>query len=229
MVRTLDSSRSIDNPARNRGRAAAEITFVILCVLIAEWAIIPIYGRRNSVGMIPIAGVFLFGFFSHRARRESAREIGFSLNDFLRALRLLVLWMMAGAAVLVVLGWFMGSLHFTRPKNWSTFALGQLSLFTWGLMQQYALQAIVNRRAQEIWGKGTPSVIAVALVFAGLHLPNLWLTAATLAGGILWAAVYQRAPNLFALALSHSIMTTVLACSISPAVLHGLRVGYNCF
>ncbi len=54
-------------------------------------------------------------------------------------------------------------------------------------------------------------------------------TFATLLGGILWAAVYQRSPNLYALALSHSIMTTVLSSTIYSAVLHGMRVGYNYF
>jgi len=216
-------------PGQGRARAAAEIAFVILCVLIAEWAIIPIFGRNKTIGMIPIAIVFLFGYLSHRARQESARELGFSRHNFLRAFRLLVYWMIPAAAVLFAIGWTAGNLHFSHPRSWSMFALGQFWLFLWALMQQYALQAIVNRRTQEFLGRGGASILAVALVFAALHLPNLWLTVATLAGGILWAAVYQRAPNLYALALSHSIMTTVLASSISPVVLHGLRVGYNYF
>jgi membrane protease YdiL (CAAX protease family) len=216
-------------PGQGRARAAAEIVFVILCILIAEWVIIPIFGRNKKIGMIPIAIVFLFGYLSHRTRRESARDIGFSRHNFLRAFRLLVYWMIPAAAVIFAIGWTAGNLHFSRPRSWSMFALGQFWLFLWALMQQYALQAIVNRRTQEILGRGSASILAVALVFAALHLPNLWLTVATLAGGILWAAVYQRAPNLYALALSHSIMTTVLASSISPVVLHGLRVGYNYF
>lgn len=216
-------------PGRGRARAAAEIAFVILCVLIAEWAIIPIFGRNKTIGMIPIAIVFLFGYLSHRARQESARELGFSRHNFLRAFCLLVYWMISAAAVLFAIGWTLGSLHLGLPRSWSMFVLGQFWLFLWALMQQYALQAIVNRRMQEILGRGSASILAVALVFAALHLPNLWLTVATLAGGILWAAVYQKAPNLYALALSHSIMTTVLASSISPAVLHRLRVGYNYF
>ena len=96
-------------------------------------------------------------------------------------------------------------------------------------MQQYALQAVVNRRAQEIWGKGWRSILFAAATFSALHLPNPWLMVATLAGGILWAAVYQKAPNLFALALSHSLITTVLSSAISPIVLHNMRVGNNYF
>jgi membrane protease YdiL (CAAX protease family) len=213
----------------SRSRAAAEIGFVVLCVLIAEWAVIPIFGRNKKIGMIPIAAVLIFSFLSHRTRRESAREIGFTGKNFLGAFRLLLPWMIPASALLIAAGWTLGSLHYSGPRSWGAIALSQFWLFLWGLMQQYALQAIVNRRAQEIWRKGWLSTMAAALIFAVLHLPNVWLTTATLAAGVLWASVYQRTPNLFALAISHSLMTSVLACSISPAVLHGMRVGYNYF
>lgn len=179
--------------------------------------------------MIPIAAVLIFGFLSHQMRRESAREIGFNGRYFLRAFRLLLLWMIPASSLLLAAGWTLGTLHYSGPRRWDSLLLAQFWLFLWGLMQQYALQAIVNRRAQEIWGRGWVSTLAAALIFAILHLPNAWLTTATLAAGILWSAVYQRSPNLFALAISHSLMTSVLACSISPALLHGLRVGYNYF
>ena len=82
----------------------------------------------------------------------------------------------------------------------------------WGLMQQYVLQGFINRRAQMALGRGWPSVLLVAFVFALLHLPNPWLAFATFAGGLVWAYVYQRAPNLLALALSHALMSMLLAC-----------------
>jgi len=62
-----------------------------------------------------------------------------------------------------------------------------------------------------------------------LHLPNPWLMAATFLGGLIWAAVYQRAPNLWALALSHALMTWVLISTLPAAALGGLRVGYKFF
>jgi hypothetical protein len=210
----------------SRARAAAEIAFVVLCVLAAEWLVIPIFGRRKSIGMIFVGIVFLFGFFSHRSRHESARTIGFTLLNFVPSLRLLFLWMIPASAALFATGRLLGSLHF-MSGSWTAFVLGQCWLLLWALMQQYALQAIVNRRTQEIWGKGTYSVLTVAVIFAALHVPNLWLMAVTLAAGILWAAVYQRYPNLYALAVSHCLMTDVLASSISASLLHGLRVGYN--
>ncbi len=228
-VRDACGTDSIEATRRTRARAAAEIAFVILCVFIAEWVVIPIFGRHSRVGMIPVAAVFVFGFFSHRTRGESARDIGFSGHNFGRASCLLLLWMIPAGVILLGAGFALGSLHRAFPLNPGGLFLSQLALFLWGLMQQYALQAIVNRRAQDIWGGGAVSIGVVALIFASLHLPNLWLTLATLVGGVFWAWVYQRAPNLLALALSHSLMTTVLASSLSKTLLHGLRVGYHYF
>jgi membrane protease YdiL (CAAX protease family) len=96
-------------------------------------------------------------------------------------------------------------------------------------MQQYVLQGFINRRAQLALGPGWPSVLVVALVFALLHLPNPWLALATFAGGLVWAHVYQRAPNLPALALSHALTSMLLAASLPPALLRSLRVGIKYF
>jgi membrane protease YdiL (CAAX protease family) len=69
----------------------------------------------------------------------------------------------------------------------------------------------------------------VALVFGALHLPNPLLALATFAGGLVWAYVYQRAPNLLALGLSHGLMTWVLISSVPPESLYNLRVGFKFF
>ena len=96
-------------------------------------------------------------------------------------------------------------------------------------MQQYPLQGFINRRAQAVWGRGARSTLFVASVFALLHLPNPWLMLATFCGGLLWAWAYQRTPNLFALAFSHSVMTVVLVTTVPYSSLGGMRVGYGYF
>jgi membrane protease YdiL (CAAX protease family) len=60
-------------------------------------------------------------------------------------------------------------------------------------------------------------------------LPNPWLMTATFFGGLMWSYVYQREPNLWALALSHAVMTAILVITVPYGALHGLRVGYNYF
>jgi membrane protease YdiL (CAAX protease family) len=60
-------------------------------------------------------------------------------------------------------------------------------------------------------------------------LPNPLLTAVTLAGGVVLGNVYQRVPNLFALAVSHSIMTWLVVSTMPQSALYHLRVGLRYF
>jgi membrane protease YdiL (CAAX protease family) len=208
-----------------RSLAAWEIASVASSFLIAEWMVMPFAGNSKLVAAIPIGLAFALILLSHRARGESAREVGWRLDNFGRAARLLILPMLVGAIILIGLGLLMKSLRFDRQQvlEWA------LWLPLWGLMQQYVLQGFINRRAQVLYGRGSKSILLVALIFALLHLPNPWLSAATFAGGLVWAYVYQRAPNLLTLALSHALMSMLLALSLPPATLNSLRVGIKYF
>jgi membrane protease YdiL (CAAX protease family) len=219
-----ESADSID-----RSLAFWEIVSVITSCLIAEWVVFSL-GRGSGLALaVTLAFAFGFMFFSHRLRGESKRDIGLRLDNFGKAARLLALPMFLASAVLIVVGYISGNLNFIRWRGGqSVFGLPALGIL-WGLMQQYALQGFINRRAQIIWGRGLRSVLFVAVLFSALHLPNPLLTLVTFAGGILWAAVYQRAPNLIALALSHSLMTWVLVSTVPMSMLNGLRVGFKYF
>ncbi len=213
----------------DRALALWEIVSVVVSALIAEWVVFALAGDSAWALLFPIATVVAFMLMSHRARGETAREVGWRLDNFWAAARLLAVPMLVVVAMLVGVGLYTSNLDFVRWEGGqSLFGVPALSLM-WGPLQQYALQGFINRRAQIVWGRGWLSVIAVALVFALLHLPNPWLTLATFAGGLLWAYVYQRAPNLLALGLSHALMTWVLISSVPPAALHNLRVGFKYF
>ena len=69
----------------------------------------------------------------------------------------------------------------------------------------------------------------VAIAFSILHLPSPLLALLTLVAGVMWGYIYQRAPNLYALALSHAAVSLTLAMTISPYWLNGLRVGFKYF
>lgn len=206
-----------------------EISFVLICLLIAEWAILPFFGRNMLVGAIPVGLAFALMFFSHYARGETAPELGWRVDNLPQAMCLLIPPMLLTGALLIAVGWVGGSLNLGRSRAGVSFLWTLMWLFIWGLIQQYGLQAFINRRAQIIWGKGYRSILVVASIFGLLHLPNLWLALATFAGGLLWATVYQRVPNLYALAFSHSLMTVVLVSTLPASALHGLRVGFNYF
>ena len=214
-----------------RGLALWEIASVVSSALIAEWTILPFAGKEKLIGGIPILLAFALMFYSHRVRRETAREMGWRMDNFLEAARLLALPMILTTILLLIIGWASTGLRndlLARAGGRSIMWLPAWGIF-WGLLQQYVLQAFINRRAQLAFGRGWRSVLLVAAVFALLHFPNQWLSLATFIGGIIWAWVYQRAPNLPALALSHSIMTLLLIWTLPASALKGLRVGFNYF
>lgn len=219
-----ESSDGIVAASRNK-TALWEIVSVTSSFLIAEWMVLPFAGNSKIVAAIPLGLALALMLFSHRAYGETAREIGWRLDNFWQAARILLLPMLVAAALIVGLGVLNKSLRFNGRQmlEWA------LWLPLWGLMQQYVLQGFVNRRAQILYGRGWRSVLLVALVFALLHLPNPWLTVATLSGGLIWAYVYQRAPNLIALALSHALMSMLLACSLPASTINSLRVGIKYF
>ena len=229
MAKVGASTEAAGRTPRGLAGPLAEISLVVLCVLVAEWAVLPLFGRNYLAGLVPVCAAFAFMLLSHRRRRESAREVGFRLDNFGRALTLLLPPMTAAALFLVSVGWLSGSLRLGGVRPGRATASTYFSLYVWGLMQQYPLQCFINRRAQMLWGRGPRSILFVAAVFALLHLPNPWLTLATFCGGLLWAWAYQRAPNLWALALSHSLMTVVLVTTVPYSSLGGMRVGYGYF
>ncbi len=227
---TSDGSEQSGAMIGERALAAWEIASVVSSVLIAEWILSAAMERTRIVIAGPIALAFVLMISSHRLHRESLRDLGFRFDNFLSALKFLLLPMiLIGVLCLLVGWWFGGDLNFLRWHAERPIA-GQLVLgFGWGLLQQYVLQGFVNRRLQISVGRGWLSVLLVALIFGGLHLPNPWLSLVTFVGGAIWATTYQRAPNLFALALSHSIMTWILVSTLPASALNHLRIGFKYF
>ena len=220
---------NINQTTDERALAAWEIVSVISSVVVAEWVVLALAGDSQLMLSVPVVVVLAFMFASHRVRGESARDVGWRLDNFGAAARLLLLLFGPPAALLLLAGWLTGQLELLRWGGGQS-VLGAPALgVLWGLLQQYALQGFINRRAQAVWGRGWKSVLVVALVFGALHLPNPALTVATFAGGLLWAYVYQRTPNLLALGLSHGLLTWALIASVPPHWLNNLRVGFKYF
>jgi membrane protease YdiL (CAAX protease family) len=207
-----------------RGLALWEIASVATSCLIAEWVVLSFAGRSKLTIAIPTLLALGLMYLSHREREETFSEIGFRTDNFLAACRLLLLPTAIVMALILAVGWLAS--HSISLAPWRN---RFLLLPLWALFQQYVLNGFINRRAHLAFGKGAKSVVLVALVFSLFHLPNPLLAILTFVGGLIWAAVYQRQPNLFALALSHALSSLTLALAISPKLLESLRVGFKYF
>lgn len=210
--------------------AGWEVISITSSVLIAEWLLAATAGLNRFIAAIPVTLAFVFIIWSQRLHRDTLRDIGIRFDNFLRAVKLLLLPMIVVSVLAVLVGLALGARpnflgwHADRPLA------SQLTISTgWGLVQHYVLQGFINRRTQIVWGSGWLSVVVTALIFSLLHLPNPTLMVATLIGGLVWASIYQRAPNLFALALSHAAMSWVLVACLPPSMLNHSRIGLKYF
>jgi len=178
---------------------------IIAIVLAYTWLVAPIAPRWTAY----VAGALVVGVAI--ARALTTGEWGLRASALRPALWRAAAFTLLGALVLAVAGMRLGAWH-GRHLSAAEFAI----LFVWGLGQQFVLQTVILRET---------TVIAAALVFAALHLPNPFLAAVTFAGALAWCWIYSRYPNVLPLALSHALLTVVILNAFDDRITGRLRVG----
>lgn len=175
----------------------------------------------------PIVVIALFAaiaIWSHRWSGETARDLGFRLDNLGSSLKTVLSVVVPLAVVMFAIGAWTGLLH-VRPPDTLLPRLAVLPIS--GLVQQYGLLGFYFQRFQMVLPGSWVSTLAAAGTFALFHLPNLPLTVATFLVGILACRLYQKAPNLYALAIAHGILSFTIDTAFSGLLTDGMKVGHR--
>lgn len=168
-------------------------------------------------------GLFLvIAIAGHRRRGESARELGFRLDNFAASARLVFAFVGPLIGVMVVFGLAL-QLQREPPILGLATRLAVAPLF--GIAQEYGLLGFYYRRFQEVLPGPWAPILASAVVFTALHLPNppLMVMAFLVSVGACW--LYRRIPNLWVLGLAHGLLSIAVAIFLADILMAGLKVG----
>lgn len=169
--------------------------------------------------------LFLYALAVAWKSRVSAAECGLTLRHFAGALRLLALPTLLGAAILLFLGVATGTVDSRSFAADSRFWKRLIPLNA--LIQQMAIQLFFHRQLMPWLGPGRRTAVALTLFFVAVHTPNSGLMLGTLIGMYFWARAYQRRPNLYALALSHALLSALLMQTMPKWLLPSVSVGHR--
>ena len=115
-------------------------------------------------------------------------------------------------------------LHTLRPIRFDLGLAGWALYLPWGITQQYVLNGYFLRRLDAVFSRRA-SPIATSVLFSLAHLPNWFLMAVTLAGGLCCTRLYRRCPNLYVLGLVHGTIGFLLFLVVPDSISHHLRIG----
>ena len=198
----------------------AEVISVLLSILLVEWALEPFLVSSWLLAGPPLLA-FALMLYSHHCRGETAQALGFGPRCFGRAVLLLAGPTLLAVAALLFVSYATHSLHLPN-RFWSRVSV----LPVWAVVQQYAMLGFIYRRLRD-FVHPKQSMIITAALFALVHAPNISLMIFTFLGGLTWSAVYERAPNLVASAISHVLLSAAVLVAVPEWLLPSMTVGYR--
>jgi len=158
--------------------------------------------------------------------RPKANELGVGWRGFLGACWVLPVAAIASSAILLM-AWQAGTLRVLYGRE--PVYLHGVGYAIWALEQQFILNSFFYRRFENLMGDNIRALVATAVLFSLVHIPNPVLVPATLLAGLFFVAAFRRFRNIYPLAVSHALLGLTLAVSIPDHWIHHMRVGLGFF
>jgi hypothetical protein len=111
------------------------------------------------------------------------------------------------------------------PRVWLSFGWYLL----WCSFQQFLTQSYFHWRMMRVIHSPHLRSFVIGLLFAGAHIPNPVLMAATFAGGFIFAEIFIRHPNIWPLAFVQAVAGYLIGALSPPWIIHSMRVGPGYF
>jgi membrane protease YdiL (CAAX protease family) len=170
---------------------------------------------------------FTIGVASHLRAGEGPADLGIRIDNLGAAALDALVATLAIGLLLAGAGTLAGSLDFPPLPLWPRTLMDGV---IWGLMQQYGLLCIFYRRFSELFPRHRDAPLwAASAIFALLHLPNPFLTVATLGAGALSCWLYRRRQNLLVLGVMHGLVSFLIVHTLTNGITMGMRVGPGFF
>ncbi len=192
------------------------VFFILLMVYI--WGIMPL--GIDAVNYLFVCFLALFTIVSNIRHKLNLKTLGIRLDNFLASLKTFLPVILIISLLFLLTGWLLKSLRLSGD-----FVISLLTYPIWGMVQQYALQSFINNRLRMTFNNEYLVALICAILFAAVHLPNIWLMAFCFIGGYFVSFFYGRQPNLFAASIIHGILASTLSHSLPRDILHGMVVG----
>lgn len=190
-------------PAVSRAQAAAELIF---------WLCLATGYVVSSLLQVPVRFVILvlgaamtgYAIFIWRRGRERLRHFGLSRAQLRGATLSVGLFTAVCATAFVAIAAAEG------VPVWRPELLFLIPLYcVYGLAQQLVVQGVFHRRVLALTRSPVAAIAITGAAFGLLHSANPPLFFLTTAGGLVWALLYQRHPNLWPFGISHGVLASL--------------------
>jgi membrane protease YdiL (CAAX protease family) len=191
-----------------------QIVLVYGLIEAALWT--PIGPINTAVIILATLCILWFAFRG----RFSQREMGLGVPPLAGTA-----WIVAGGTVLAAMVPLLAAVLADNSAPRHPLPLRQAWLYAvWALQQEFVLESFFFVRMEALLGSKW-AVLATAVLFGTVHIPNPILMFTTLLGGVFFCEMFRRYRTIIPLGLVHAMLGLILAASFSDAVLHHMRVG----